>query len=71
MKLEIISNGKPYGTKIINADTGEELDDVLYVNIKMTAESGGVPCVEIGLTDVALFVSAEEAEFKPPGFTKQ
>jgi hypothetical protein len=31
MKLKIISNGQAIGTKIINADTGEEIEGIVSV----------------------------------------
>jgi len=69
MKLKIVSNGEPYGSKIIDSDTGEELENVLYVKIEMDAKDGGVPHVEIGLVDVPFLVYAADVQITPPGHT--
>ena len=68
MKLKIISNGEPYGAKVVNADTGENIENIIYVNIRMDADDGGIPHVEIGLVDVPISVVAEDIKTTPPGF---
>ena len=35
MRLKIISDGKPFNKKVIDMDTGTELNDVLSVDIQM------------------------------------
>lgn len=68
-QIKIIADGKPNGTSVVDADTGEEVSGVLYVKIHMDAEKDGVPLVELGLTDVPLEIVAEHVRETVPGFS--
>ena len=70
MKLKIIATGKPDQTKIIDLETGSELNEsVIYCKIKFDAETRGQPFVELGLTDVAVDIIAEEVKAGPVGMS--
>ena len=69
MKIKIIANGNAGGTQVINADTGEHIDGVIYVNIYCDSTKYGVPYVELGLTDVELDIVAAQVKKLPAGMT--
>ena len=69
MKFKIIASGRKFGTKIIDMDTGQELDNVVYCKIYLDEKNGGLPQVELGLTDVAVDVLAEDVKTLVSGMT--
>ena len=40
MKLKIISDGTSLGTKIVNSDTGEEVEEITSIHWEITAGEG-------------------------------
>ena len=72
MKLKITARptaGRKFDTRIVDVETGQELNDVLYCHIKLDSVNGGCPMVELGLTDVAVDVIADNIKMAPFNMT--
>lgn len=70
MKLMIMSNGKPYGTHVYDAETGAELDDVVNINVNMNAQiEAAAPRVTITMMNVPVKLVADGFKFCPSGLS--
>jgi len=69
MKLKIIADGQPNGTRVVDADTGAEVDGVVYIKVHADAQKDGIPFVELGMTDVALDVVTMDIKKRLLGFS--
>lgn len=56
MKLKIIGDGTPYGTRVVDAETGEPLEGVYQVAVVHRAND--VPRATIGLYSIPLEIVA-------------
>jgi hypothetical protein len=48
-KVRIESNGEPYGTHVFNDDTGEEMTNVVRIEIHIDSANLGIPQVTLEL----------------------
>ena len=71
MKIKIVSDGSEYGTRVIDADTGELIDGVVAVEIRADADMfGGAPRVKLHMTDVAVDVVSNMVDEMPAGVSR-
>ena len=61
MKIKIISDGTKYSTRVINADTGEEIENVTDIKIKLSAKDGFARAT-LSFVDVQCEMTAELKE---------
>lgn len=54
MKLRIISDGTPYKTRVVNAETGEDVDGIVKVEIEITAREGVKATITVHGVDLDL-----------------
>lgn len=60
MRLKIISDGLPRNTKVVNADTGEAVEFVTSVDIKIRAsDSVATAVIEVVKPEVEVTAEAE------------
>jgi len=69
MKFKIIADGKPNGTRVVDAVTGEEVDGVVYIKVHADAQKNGIPFVELGMTDVSMEVVSENIKKRLTGYS--
>lgn len=55
MKIKIISDGFPHNTKVVNAETGESIDGVTYIQWTCDARDG-IATLVLLLSDIAVEV---------------
>jgi hypothetical protein len=65
MKLKIVSTGTTWGTKVVNAETGEELKNVTRVEYWADANDNGICRARITLAVVECNVIGETEEPPP------
>ena len=74
MRVRIVSDGTAQGTKVVNADTGEEVEKVLFVSWGLVVEDGtstamcelrNVPC---DIVTLARHVESEDMIVVPTAF---
>lgn len=58
MKLKIISDGTSWGTKVVNADTGESVDGIVSIDWRITA-GGYEIAATLQITRVALEITGD------------
>lgn len=54
MKLKIVSDGTPMGTKVVNAVTGEEVEGIVSVTWRITADDVSLANIELQKLPVEL-----------------
>lgn len=65
MKILILSDGTARGTQVLSPATNEKIEDITAIEWSIDAESGKAKA-KISLTDVPVYVEAEEIKTDPP-----
>lgn len=62
MKLRIVSDGTPHGTVVLNAETGEPLQHVVEVVIRIAATRPAQAVVTVDHVEVEVIADSEEGD---------
>lgn len=62
MKLKLISDGTPNGTKIVNSETGEELEDVYSAHFIAKANHSPYLIMKVWMPQVSIDIDTNDYE---------